>query len=146
MFGRLRNTIRILTYREPTFGPDAIIVEEREPSPSRASRTISNFLEWGLFVLVVGVVAGQLGKLVSRIVGHHVSTATVIGVTSGALFLLLHNLIMDFQQKIRQKLNLAARAAPFFGNKLNSTLQVIKGGKGDSDTRQRDSVRRVRSG
>ena|SRR5947209_8016709 len=130
MFNRIKEAARILTYREPRSGADAVIVSHVQESPSGPGKVISYILEVLIIVYGIGHIAAPLASALSRFMsGKHTSTSTaILAGALGALLALMTNAIrQDIEQKIRLRLNLSELLAPFFGKKLDNVLRVMKG-------------------
>ena len=63
MFSRAREAYRILSYREPNFGPDAIIAPEVKKPVANFSVKIARTIELLLFAFVMGKAATIFGVL-----------------------------------------------------------------------------------
>jgi MFS family permease len=129
VFNRLRETIHILTYREPVVhGPDAVIVPKRKDNAPQAGKVIAWLFEAFIFLYVVGFVAGHLGTMISRYPPTKaISVGTLIGALGAVLYWLAHNLTLQIQMLLKRRLNLADRLAPYFGHKLDETYRAMKG-------------------
>jgi hypothetical protein len=130
MFGRLRETIRVLSYREPTHVPDAAIVEAVSPAPTRAGTAIVRFIEGLVIIITVGFVAEfSILHLNHLIPTDKHSSAFLVAVSGslGALMTLFIGWIRhDLERQLQGKLHLEKFLAPFFGNKLDRTCRVLK--------------------
>jgi len=130
MFARLKETIRILSYRPPTVhGPDAIIVEKsKSPPTSRFGRSIAFFLEGFILISAIGFAAGHLGKTLEGLPlpKTGVSLATLAGALGALLLWIFHALVNQLQGAVQKRLNLADKLAPYFGHKLEETVRTIR--------------------
>ena len=130
MFSRIREAIRIVTYREPESGVDAVFVAHVEPSSSRYGKTISRFLEGFIALYTVGYAAGKIGDYLWHITNARhfsMSTGTLIGVLAAFLMLIIHWIKADIEAKFRDHFHIANWLAPFFGRKLDSVARVLRG-------------------
>jgi hypothetical protein len=129
MFSRIRETIRIITYREPQNGADALIVERAEIAASPQGKFIARMLEVVPVIYILGYVAGSIGSHISKIVPpmHSASLTTIAGAVGVLLGLILQWVKEDVQEKIRARLNLADVLSPYFGHRLENTIRILKG-------------------
>lgn len=129
MFSRIRETVRILKYREPQEAPGIVFVERVQPTVSKTGRFIAGLLEATIAVFVIGWIAAALSHAFDHLMPHPSSlTLTRITGALGAVLMLLGNMLRDdIQQKIRAHLNLSGIAAPFFGHKLEETFRTLRG-------------------
>jgi hypothetical protein len=129
MLSRIKEAKRIITYREPDFGPDAVIEEQKLVEAPKAGRTIAYFFEF-LFVFVVLVRAStyigiHLEKMIPKT--HSVSTTTMTAAVGIILTLLLDSVRTDILGRIRKHLSLVDLLAPYFGHRLDNTIRVFRG-------------------
>jgi hypothetical protein len=129
VFSRIREAIRIITYREPDSGPDAVIVDHKVATSSRAGRIISRGLEVLMVVYVLAYVSARISERLSKIIPstHSVSVTTIAAAIGVLLMFLVHSIKDDIETKIRTRLNLAEALAPYFGHRLDYTIRVLKG-------------------
>ncbi|MGD0759204.1 MAG: hypothetical protein ABR921_09885 [Candidatus Sulfotelmatobacter sp.] len=127
MFNRIKEAVRILGYREPETGADAVFVESVQTSPTPAGKHISHFFEALIAIYGVGYLAGRIGNLIATAAPsqHSVSVGTLIGVLGALLMLVVHWLRADIEQKVRERIHLADMLAPFFGRKLDNVSRVL---------------------
>jgi len=130
MFGRIQETIRILSYREPTHVPDAAIVEATSPTPTKAGRTIARLIEATVLVIAIGYLSEfallHLNRLIPTDKHSSAFITAVAGSLGAVLVLIVGWLRNDLERKIQGKIHLARFLAPFFGNKIDRTLRVLK--------------------
>ncbi len=130
MFSRIKEAIRIVTYREPEHGPDAVIVDHQAAGSSRTGRIIAAGIEVLIVVYVLAYIAGRIGERLSKIIptSHSsVSVATIAGAVGVLLALIVHSIKNDIETKIRARINLAEVLAPYFGHRLDYAIRVLKG-------------------
>jgi hypothetical protein len=129
MFARLKETYRILSYREPvTSGPDIVVVEETRPRVPRSSKIIATVIEAFVVVYMLGLAAGRVANILSHVPPTKVVSIATLAGALGALFsYLLHSVVTEVQKKIQTHLNLSDKLAPYFGRKLDSTFRVLSG-------------------
>jgi hypothetical protein len=117
-----------LSHREPTFGPDAVIVPQINPPVTKFSTKIARTIEVVIFMYAMGFVAGKLGDLMFPTL-HPKSLS--LGVLFGGLGLILaflgHKILGELEIKLKLHLHLSDRIAPFFGHKLDSTFRSLRG-------------------
>ncbi|MGA3056295.1 MAG: hypothetical protein ABSD63_18965 [Candidatus Korobacteraceae bacterium] len=130
MFSRAKEAYRILTHREPNFGPDAVVVDGDSESvkPTKFSSKISKGIELTVFAIGLGYVAGKIEHIFPDVqTKTFLSTATLIGALGVIFGFLTRSLIADIEAKLRLRIHLSETLAPFFGHKLESTVRVLKG-------------------
>jgi predicted lipid-binding transport protein (Tim44 family) len=128
MFSRLRNTARILSYRErrerPEFTPEIEFVEHREQQASKISERIGALVGTLLGCVIVGILA----QLASRAIGKHYSEAsllTVAGILGAVMFWSLERFtygVRDFLAK-----HFKVILAPHLGHKIEETYRILRG-------------------
>lgn len=128
MFSRIKEAKRILKYREPETGADAVIVERRTVKVPRTGIVISSGIEGFIVVWVIGYAVSGLVRLMPHLpVGpRHVSVA-LVGSLGAVLMLVIHWIRQDIEAKIKKHFHLADALAPFFGRKLDSAFRVVRG-------------------
>ncbi len=129
MFTRIQEAKTILTHSEPEFGPDAVIVERKNATPSRAGEIIADAIQFFLIAYVIGFLAGKIGSYVYRVLPQHpsASLATIIGALGFMIAVLGHRIRMDVENRIRATLDLGKIMAPYFGNRLTKAIRIMRG-------------------
>lgn len=135
MFSRLRRTYHILTYKAPDDGPDLVIVPEPEVYPSKTSKSIAGLIEIGVLFccfFVVGLIAGKIEPLLHPLWSKRPDASLVAVGTLAAFLLWLGHLIVNqihgrIGRYLRLQMKLSERLAPYFGQRLDSTIRVLRG-------------------
>ena len=129
MFSRIREAIRILSYKPEKHVPDIVVINEASiPSPSRFGKVISVVIEDGLLIVAIGILAGKIGSALHHAVpGKSLSIATIAGAL-GALFAwMFHRFMNDLKIRLKSQINLSEKLAPYFGHKLDATYRLLRG-------------------
>lgn len=130
MFGRLQETIRVLSYREPTHVPDAAIIEATSPAPTKAGTAIARFVEALVVVIGVGYAAESILFHLNRLIPTDKHSSAFIAVAAGSLGALLTLVLAwvknDLERQLQGRIRIARFLAPIFGNKLDRTFRVLK--------------------
>lgn len=129
MFARLKETVRILTYRQPVVhGPDAVIVEKpAKPGAPGFGKFVAFVIEAAIYVYAVGFIAGHLGGTLSHFHPFRsVSLTTLAGALGAVILWVGHSLLNDLQLLLKKRLNLAEKLAPFFGHKVEETYRALR--------------------
>lgn len=129
MFSRIREAIRIVNYREPHNGADAVIVEQTPATSRPTGKLIASLIEWTLLVYSLAYIAGIVSDRLTKFVPatRSVSIGTIAGAVGVLLALVLHSLRDDIERKLRSRIDLAELLAPYFGHRLDYTIRVLKG-------------------
>jgi hypothetical protein len=130
MFSRIQEAIRVITYREPDTGQDAVIVEHVETTPTPAGKRIAIVLESLVAISVVGYLSARVGdRLIDTAFSKHLSMSAHVLIGSIAAFFVLavNWLKHDLEHKFRIHFRLADRIAPFFGKRIDNALRVLRG-------------------
>jgi uncharacterized membrane protein YeaQ/YmgE (transglycosylase-associated protein family) len=129
MFSRIREAIRILSYKPEKRVPDIVVIDEASlPAPSRFGKVISTIMEDGLLIVLIGILAGKIGSaLYHAAPGKSLSIATIAGAL-GALFAwIFHSFMNDLKLRLKSQINLSEKLAPYFGHKLDATYRLLRG-------------------
>lgn len=128
MFTQLKQTIRILTYRNSAVnGPDAVIKERPAQGTTGFGKFVAGFIEVLLVGYSVGFIAAKLGSAF-----HHLSPAktvsltTLVGALGALLFWFGHSMLGQLQALVKKRLNLADKLAPYFGHKMTETYRALR--------------------
>src|SRR5438105_13273485 len=101
MFARLKDTIRIISYRPPVVhGPDAIIVPKKQTSATVAGKVIAFFLEAFIVLYAIGFAAEIVAPELERhlhIQKLGMSMVGVAGALGAVLFWIFHNFLNRLQ-------------------------------------------------
>lgn len=132
MFSRIKEAVRIMSFRETESGADTIIVEceDHLPTLTPAGRTISRLIEYFLVLYCIGYAAGYLGIYIAKHTpAKHLSasTTTLIGFFGALLMMIGTWLKQDIENKIQSHLRISEWLAPFFGHRLTYAYHVLKG-------------------
>ena len=129
MFSRIREAVRILTYREPQGGPDHVTVERVAISVPRFGKFIAGFFEVTLGAYAIGYLAGHISTRIDKLIPptRSLSVTTLAGAVSFLLVYLLHSFRADIEAKLRAHLNLTELLAPYFGHRLENAARILKG-------------------
>lgn len=129
MFSRIREALRIITYRAPENGPDAVIVERDNTSPSAAGHRVARLIEATIGVYTIGKLAAFIGdRLIKVIPDKQFTSTTVLAGCVAALLLVIFSWIrQDLEEKFRAHLHLADTLAPYFGKRLENASRVLRG-------------------
>ena len=129
MFSRIREAARIIAYREPEIGPDAVIIARAKGTPSPSGMRVARFIEALVAIYGIGWFAAFLSdRLFKAIPSKHFSSATVLAASLAVfLLMLLHWIRADLEQKFRTHLHLADTLAPYFGKRLDTASRVLRG-------------------
>lgn len=129
MFRRLRETSKILSYKEKPGRPDVVYGASLEPQPTRFSGAIA----WLIEVAALGIVVILGASVVNAIVDilfpadqPSFLSRVVIGAASlsltGVGIYYLHKL----NHKIQLRLRIAEKVEPYFGHKLEESYRILK--------------------
>ncbi len=126
MFGRVREAIRILSYKHEPLHPDLSSGPGDEVQVSSASSKIGRAIEYLLIAMAAGLVADLVFGFVSN---HHtlLSTGTVLGITGAVMALLGESIFGFLNREIHLGLKLGEKLAPYFGHKLQEVLTTLRG-------------------
>jgi hypothetical protein len=130
MFSRIKEAIRIISYREPDTGPDVVIVPESNTVPTPQGIMISRMAEFFIAASTIGWAAGRIGDYLLNVgFAKHVSlsAATIIGSVAVLLTMVVSWISRDIEMKLRSHIKIADVLAPFFGRKLDNVVHVLKG-------------------
>ncbi len=129
MFSRIKDATRIITYREPATGPDAVIVERDRPTTTAAGKVISHVFELLVVVYALAHAAAYITDHLTKIIPatRSVSLGTIAAAIGVLLAFVMHQLRDDIEQKIRAHINLSELLAPYFGHRIDRTIRVLKG-------------------
>jgi hypothetical protein len=129
MFSRIREAIRIIAYREPESGPDAVIVERADMPVSNAGRRIAGLLEGIVAIYTIGYIASLIGDKVFNVFPgkHSMSVTVLVGSVAALLTLMVHWVRQDLEEKLRTHFHLRDTLAPYFGKRLDSASRVLRG-------------------
>jgi hypothetical protein len=131
MFTRLNETIRILTYREPTReygGPDVLFIEHKEPLVTKPGAKIARIIQVTAIVFIIGIVVGPLVNSVSHVLRGRSPSLTVVAGSLGAILaILFEETRSQIAGAIQGHLHLESTLAPFFGKRLDRTIRALKG-------------------
>ncbi len=124
MFKRIRQTIKILSYKNEPIHPDFPSSATDEVEVTRISRTIGGFIEACIILLAAGFVGRYLHDL-SPGGRTALSTGVLTGVATALLALLGNWLFDSLNERVRLSLKLGERLAPYFGHKLTESLRIL---------------------
>jgi hypothetical protein len=129
MFRRIRETIEAFRSDKPAphAVPDLIFVQEQKQELTSISRHIGRLFE-GLLLTFAGGIVGEVAwkSLASKNL-IHVSVGMTIGITSAISVWIGHALLNRLNEKVRFKLKIGERLAPYFGHRLYETYRILKG-------------------
>jgi hypothetical protein len=131
MFGRLRETIRIISYREPTPTiPDVVIMEHVPGTPSKAGTVIARIIESFVVIFAIGFATefsiSHLNNLIPADKHSSAFLTAIAGAVGALMTLILVWIRNDFERQLLGKVHIAELIAPSFGNRLDHTLRVLK--------------------
>ncbi len=130
MFTRIRYAAKVLSYSPPKTSefdrPDIVFEEVSPPEVTKVSKGIGTFIEIGLIAIVIGLVSGPI---VHRIFPGKTQSSlmTITGVAASLLSILANQFIEDLNIRIRLKLKIGEKVAPFFGHKIMQAVRTLKG-------------------
>jgi hypothetical protein len=129
MFTRIRETARILTYREPRNVPGFEFVERAEPRVSSSGKFIARFFEFGIILVIIGWVSVPLSGLIQHLTPKQPSSAltAISGAVGAFLMLVLGWLRDDIERNIKEHFTLGETFAQSFGRKLDNAVRILKG-------------------
>jgi hypothetical protein len=130
MFSRIKEAIRIISYRESDSGPDAVIECEAPTTPTPEGKFISRALEFFIAASTIGWVSGRIGEYLLGVgFAKHisVSVSTLIGAVAVLLAMIVSAIGKDLEMKLRSQVRIADALAPFFGRKLDEAVSALKG-------------------
>ena len=132
MFTRLRETYRILSYREPNEGPHGPDVHFVRHEPERFSKvrlSVANLVQVSVVVYVISNLATPFSNAFEQLLrGHHAPTVTSVAGGLGALLVFaFHWLRQQLEGAIQKKVRLEEILAPYFGRRLENTIRTLKG-------------------
>ncbi len=127
MFSRIREAVRIITYREPESGQDAVIVERTNPTSPAAGKVISHIIELFGVIYVIGIVVGPLGRLIEHVTPKSLSLTSIAGALGALLMFAASWLRSDIERAIHARAHIADIVAPFFGHRLDTAARVLRG-------------------
>jgi hypothetical protein len=128
MFNRIRNTIRIISYREktlpPHLTPEVVFIDHEEEKPSKFSITISATIGvvisiW-LIAMAVPFVTQALKERFSQ-----TSLVTVAGGLGALLFWTLEHFFQRSRDFLAKHFQIAL--APHLGHKIEKTFRILRG-------------------
>jgi hypothetical protein len=105
---------------------DAVIVEH---PPTRYGRFIAKAAEVFAVIYVIGLAAGPVAELAWHIGGGKhlsVSMTTLVGATGALLMWVVNSLVRNIDQTVLAHVHIADALAPFFGNRLDNALRILK--------------------
>lgn len=128
MFGRIKESIRILSHKEETIHPDTY--EEAGSvsyvDVSRAGRAIAG--------IISGAVAIFIGFMSYRVVdaiipkGHLIllSSKGASGILTAVFSLVVFWIFENMKNDLASRLNLKYHLAPYFGHKISNALRIVR--------------------
>jgi hypothetical protein len=130
MFNRIRYAAEVISYSPPKAHPrdvpDIVFEQETREDVSKMSKAIGGFVEIMLISIVIGVVAAPVSHFILR--GHeHLSVTTIAGIAASLLTFGSQHLLHDLNARIRLKLKIGERIAPFFGHTIMRTVNTLRG-------------------
>ncbi|MGD0155073.1 MAG: hypothetical protein ABSB50_03180 [Terracidiphilus sp.] len=128
MFTRIRETRRILTYREPQNAPGIVFVEYAQPRVSPAGKHIARLLEVGIVIVIIGWISVPMSTLLQHLIPKHLSGSlpTIAGAVGALLMFVLNWLREDIERNIKEHFTFGETFAQFFGHKLDDTFRTLK--------------------
>ncbi len=128
MFSRIKDAIRIITYREPVVhGPDTLIVEHAPLASTVAGRRIAKFAEFSVALYLIAHVSGPITKFIEHQLGKPSASTTTVAVVGAVVMFIANALREDIEAKLRSHIKLADSLAPFFGKRMHNSFRVLKG-------------------
>lgn len=130
MFRHVREVVRVLTYKptseEVSAAADVVFVSEPSEPPPKISLAIIAALEALVFAFIFGYLSAFLAKLVLP-----EKPVASVGVIGGAAVLVLRVLgdrhLHSLGAKVKLRLRIGERLAPYFGRRMERTYRVLKG-------------------
>lgn len=126
MFSRLRETIRIVSYKHKPLHPDLLSDDGDEVQVSKTSSRIGNIIELN----IIGVVTGFVGHYIYNLLSGHrtsLSAGTLVGIAGAAVALLLIWFFDSLNHTIQLSIKLGEKLAPYFGHKIEEAVRTLKG-------------------
>lgn len=128
MLSRIKETIRILSYREPHDGRDIVFVEHHEPTGSSVGIRIAHTLQVMLVVGIISPLAGFASKYLEQVIPSKSIAFSTLAAGVGALsMVLVHWLRGELQQTLFSHLNISSTCAPYFGHRIEEAIRTLKG-------------------
>lgn len=130
MFSRIRYTAKILSYSPPKVSrfdePDIVFEGESRPEVTKLSKAIGAFVEIVLVSVAIGLVSAPLihGIFPAK---EKMGVATITGVTAALLAFLSQHFLSDLNDRIRLKLKIGEKLAPYLGHKILKTVHTLRG-------------------
>ncbi len=130
MFNRVRYAAKVLSDSPPKpnkfDSPDIVFEDVSPPEVTKVSKGIGAFIEIVMISTVVGLISGPVihrmfpGKAQSGLM-------VITGIAASFLAILANRLIEDLNIRLRLKLKIGERIAPFFGHKIVRAVRTLKG-------------------
>ncbi len=130
MFSRIRYAARVLSYSPPKVDkydePDIVFEEEPRQEVTKLSKVIGSLVEVFLVSLTIGLVSAPV---IHRLFPNKekVGLATATGIAAAILAFIAQRFLADLNARIRLKLKIGERIAPYFGHKILRTVQTLRG-------------------
>jgi hypothetical protein len=130
MFSRIRYAAKVLTYSAPKVSrfdePDIVFEDESRPEVTKLSKVIGSLVEILLVSVAIGLVSAPLvhGIFPAK---ERAGVATITGVIAALLAFLSQHFLSDLNNRIRLKLKIGEKLAPYLGHKILKTMHTLRG-------------------
>ncbi|HXN52320.1 MAG TPA: hypothetical protein VN943_10310 [Candidatus Acidoferrum sp.] len=129
MFNRIRYAIKVLSYRSPELSPydqpDIVFESESPQETTKLSKTLGSFVEVMLVSVAIGFITGWVYRLMPG--KGHTGIATITGIGAALLAFLSQRVIADLDYRLRLKLRIGDKLAPYLGHKILRTVRTLRG-------------------
>ena len=132
MLNRIRETVRILTYRDKRPAADIPDMEVRPESPDSATpagKRIARIIESLTLVLVAGIGGERIAYFFTHLLDNqkqHTALPTLAGVVAALLVIVVNWLVRDLHTVLHMRLNLRTHLAPYFGHRLDNAIRILR--------------------
>ena len=128
MFSRIREVVRVLSYREPHNNACFVFEEHNEPKALATGQRIASVMVGTLAVYVVALLSGPVSFAIQHLVpGRSVAMITLAGGVGALMMWMVETVRKEILQNIRTHIRLEERLAPFFGHRLESVFRALRG-------------------
>ena len=125
MFRRIKDTIRILSYKEAVPHPDLESSKDSYVSVTRAGKRIALVLTGVIAVIIGNTGYRALDAALSR--NHKfVASATASQIIPAAFSLIAFWVFENWKGDMFVRLDLPHRLEPYFGHRIESALRIIR--------------------